>query len=290
MQRPKLCVVALSVALLFLSCEGLFNKKEESEAIARVGDNYLYKKDIAVLLNSNMSKADSASFVTNYINNWATKHLLMSKAKINIPEEQLAKFDQLVSNYKSDLYTRAYKDALVSQANDTLVSASELESFYEKEKENFRLKDKIVRIRFIELPKEFLNKDEVIQHLKNFNEKDKKYLDSIGVQFKKLNFNDSIWVSSIRVVEEIGPLNFENEGQYLKKSQFFELQDSIGVYLAKVNDVLNINDIAPLPYVEHTIKQLLLNRRKLNFIRKLETDIIDEAIKEKEFEVYEKNN
>ena len=54
--------------------------------------------------------------------------------------------------------------------------------------------------------------------------------------------------------------------------------------------MLEINDIAPLTYIEPTIKQLLLNRRKLDYMKKLEVEVMDEAIKEKEFEVYEQGN
>ena len=56
--------------------------------------------------------------------------------------------------------------------------------------------------------------------------------------------------------------------------------------MAKVTGVLDVNDIAPLSYIEPTIEQVLLNRRKLDYIRNLETEVIDEAIKDNEFEVY----
>ncbi|QWX84478.1 peptidyl-prolyl cis-trans isomerase [Cellulophaga sp. HaHaR_3_176] len=269
------------------SCDSFFKKEEDKAPLARVGESYLYKEDIQDLLKNNVSKEDSAAFVTNYINNWATKQLLLSKSKINLPQEQLSEFNQLIENYKTDLYTRAYKEALVSQSQDTIISDAELASFYEREKQNFRLKEKIVRLRFIELPKQFLNKDNVQKSLDRFNTKDERFLDSIGIQFKKLNFNDSLWVKASRIVNEIPPLTFENEDRYLKKSQFFELQDSLGVYLAKVTDVLGVNETSPLSFVKPTIKQVLLNRRRLEHIRKLETEIIDDAIKDKEFEVYE---
>ena len=279
-------MAAIMLLCCFASCDEFFKKNEGKEPIARVGDIYLYKEDVASLLGDNLSKQDSASFVTNYINNWASKQLLLSKSKINLPESKLTEFEQLVANYRTDLYTRAYKEALVQQAEDTTISYYQLYTFYEKEKENFKLKEKLIKLRFIELPIEYLDKKSVADKLKSFNEEDVTYLDSIGVQFKKLNFNDSIWIRASRVIGEIPPLTFENENRYLKKSQFFELQDSLGVYLTKVVDILNINDIAPLSYIEPTIKQVLLNRRKLEYIRKLETEIIDEAIKEKEFEVY----
>ena len=76
--------------LLILSCEGLFTKEPDNEPLARVGNNYLYKEDINSLLGDTMTQEDSASFVTNYINNWAIKQLLFSKAQINLTEEQIA--------------------------------------------------------------------------------------------------------------------------------------------------------------------------------------------------------
>lgn len=274
---------------LFLSgCDSIW-RKEQPQALARVGEKYLYEDEVARLVGKNMSQEDSTSFVTNYINNWASKQLLLDKAKINLPEEKLAEFDALVADYRTDLYTRAYKEALVQQGNDSTISTEQLESFYEKEKENFRLKEMLVKLRFVALPKEFLNKVEVAERLKNFGEKDRVVLDSISVQFRKMSFNDSIWVKASRVIDEIPPLTFENVDKQLKKSQFLNLEDDNGVYLAKILDVRNVNDIAPLSFIEPTIEQVLLSRRKLEFIRKLETEVIDEAIKKKEFEVYEKD-
>ena len=286
---PALCPVMTLVAFCTLSaCSSFWRDDPEEKALARAGDSYLYSRDVVGLLNEDMTPQDSASFVTNYINNWAAKQLLLSKARINLPEEQLREFEHLVENYRTDLYTRAYKEALVRQNEDTTISRSELRGFYEEEKENFKLKEKLVRLRYVELPTQFLNREEVSRRLRRFNDEDREYLDSVGVQFRKLHFNDSLWVPVSRIIREIPPLTYENEASYLKKSQFFELEDSLGVYLGNVGDILKINDIAPLEFIEPTIRQVLLNRRKLDYIRKLEIDIIDEATKKKEFEVFDK--
>jgi len=281
--------IGIAILLTFLfSCNSFLKSDVNEEPLARVGDTYLYWDEVAVVLGENIRKQDSASMVTNFINNWATKQILLEKAKINLPDEKISEFEQLVSDYRTDLYTRAYKEALVNQVEDTVISQEELRRFYEEEKENFKLKEKIIKLRFIQLPLQFLNTKEVTESLRRFNPEDIRYLDSIGVQFKKLNFNDSLWVPVSRVIEEIPPLNNDNEDRYIKKSQFFELEDTMGVYLTKINDVLDVNEIAPLSYVEPRIRQVLLNRRKLDYIRKLETEIIDEATKEKVFEVYDK--
>ncbi len=286
-------LATLALAGLFLAslsgCKDLWRTEPDRKPVARVGERFLYRDELRGLLAEGLSPEDSAAFVSNYINNWATKELLFSKAQLNLPPEKIAEYEALVAEYQADLYTRAYKEALVAQAADTLIRPSELNAFYEGEKENFKLQEKLVQLRFIELPKQFLNKEEVTRRLRRFNPEDLRFLDSVGVQFRKLNFNDSLWVPAARVIEEIPPLTPENEAQYLKKSQFFELEDDQGVYLAEVIDVLNVNDIAPLTYIEPTIRQVLLNRRKMTYLRSLETDLINEAIQRKEFEIYDQN-
>ncbi len=274
--------------LVFLTgCEELWRKEPKNKPLARVGTNYLYPADIRDLLDENLSPQDSAALVSNLINTWATRELLLSRAKINLPEDKIQEFESLISDYRAELYTRAYKEALVAQISDTVVGTAEMQQFYETEKENFRLQEKIVQLRFIELPLQFLNREEVTERLRRFEGEDLEFLDSVGVHFKKLHFNDSLWVPVSRVIEEIAPLTYENEADYLKNAQFFEMEDSTGVYLTKVVDVLKPNEIAPLSYIEPTIRQVLLNRRKMKYLRSLETDLMDEAIRQKEFEIYD---
>ena len=149
LQKNRFFLLCCFVALLVSSCEGMFNKEEEKEPLARVGDTYLYKEDVASLIRDDMTAEDSTIFVTNYINNWASKQLLLDKSKINLPEEKLREFDRLVSDYRSDLYTRAYIEALVLQSQDTAVTKNQLQEFYDREKENFKLNEKLVQLRFV---------------------------------------------------------------------------------------------------------------------------------------------
>ena len=92
------------------------------------------------------------------------------------------------------------------------------------------------------------------------------------------------------VMKEIPAIDYSNEDRYLKKSQFFELQDSLGVYLGRVNNILKPIDLAPLAYVAPNIKRIILNRRRLEQIRKLKNEILDEAIQKNEFEIYGNEN
>ena len=276
------------LVMLVSACSKWFKDDRPVAPIARVGETYLYPSDIEPFITKGMGAKDSAVFVLDYINRWAAKQMLLEKSKINLPEEKLREFNRLVDDYRADLYTTAYTEALVQQSQDTAVNPQELRQYYDQAKENFRLNERLVQLRFVVLPNQFLDKEGVVSRLKSFKEEDKIYLDSIAVQFKKIHFNDSIWVSASRVMGEIAPLNYENGDKYLKKSQFFELKDSLGVYLGKVKAVLSVNDTAPLSYIAPDIKRIILNRRRLQRERQLKTEIIDEAIKSKEFEIYAK--
>lgn len=51
--------------------------------------------------------------------------------------------------------------------------------------------------------------------------------------------------------------------------------------------LLKRQEIAPIEYVKPTLRQIIINQRKLEFVRKLEKDIINDAITKKQFEIYE---
>ncbi|WP_254504077.1 hypothetical protein [Aquimarina spinulae] len=66
-----------------------------------------------------------------------------------------------------------------------------------------------------------------------------------------------------------------------------QLRDSTGVYMVKIKDVLKRNEIAPIEYIKPTIRQIILNKRKLELIKKIEKDITRDAVENKQFEVYD---
>ena len=108
----------------------------------------------------------------------------------------------------------------------------------------------------------------------------------MSIQFKSYSLNDTICIKASQVVTKISAITPENKNQLLKKSNFVQLKDSLGVYLMQINDVLLRNDTAPLEYVRPTIDQIVINKRKLELIRELEKDITKDAIKNKQFEIY----
>ncbi len=274
----------LLLSIFFVSCN-YFKPEAKKEAVARVNNSYLYKDDIQKLIAENTSPEDSTLIVNNYINRWATQQLLIDQAKINLTVDKLAQYNKLVQEYQNDLLTEAYKNVIVSKQLDSVITEQEYQNYYETNKENFKLKDLLVKLRYVQLPVNYDGLASVKEKLNRYNEKDRTSLNSQNYQFISSNFNDSVWVKKEVLLHTL-PVLRENSEQVLKKSNFSQLQDSLGVYLVKIENVLNPNDTAPLSYVKPTLKQIILNKRKLELIKKLETDITKDAIETNNFEIY----
>lgn len=274
----------IALAVVFGSCQ-YFKKEAEKNAIARVNDSFLYEEDIEKLLTANTSPEDSTLIVNNYINRWATQQLLIGQAKINLTPEELEQYDKLVREYRVDLLTEAYKNVIVDKQLDSIITEQEYQEFYQNNKENFRQKDMLVKMRYVQLPLNYDGLPAVKDKLNRYNEKDKASLNSHNYQFISSNFNDSVWINK-NVLLSVLPVIKDNREQVLKKSNFSQLQDSLGVYLVKIENVLYPNDTAPFSYVKPTLKQIILNKRKLELIKKLETDITKDAIETNNFEIY----
>ncbi|WP_251059576.1 peptidyl-prolyl cis-trans isomerase [Winogradskyella immobilis] len=282
----KNLVIIILILTVFTSCNFYKNEAKEN-AIARVGDNYLYTSDLNGVIPENASKTDSAIIANSYINRWASALLLMDKAQVNLPVSQQNNFEDLVSQYKNDLYTNAYLEALVTKTIDTLVGDSEAKLFYEKNKESFKLNDDLIKFRYVNIPQNAVNIEEIEDRFKSFEYKDKMFLDSISVQFKTYSLNDSTWIKANQVIVKVPVITQKNKQELLKKSNFIRLKDSLNLYLIQINEVLSQNDYAPLDYVKPSINQIVINKRKLELIKELENDITKDAIKNKQFEIYD---
>jgi len=274
-----------SVLLLFLSCD-FFKETDDRIPIARVYDTYLYEEDIQDLLKEGISKQDSTVLVTSFINNWATEQLLVRGAKRNLSESKQDAFNKLALEYKNELFSKAYLEALVSKNIDTVIVPEEAKVYYNANKQVFKLNEDLIKLRYINLEENWIDKKEIEEKFKRFNHQDKRYLDSISIQFRSFSLKDSVWVKVDQVVDKIPAITSENKNQLLKKSNFIQLKDSLGLYLVHINDVLLRSNTAPLEYVKPTIDKIVINKRKLELIRELEKDITKDAIKNKKFEIY----
>ena len=265
----------------------MLHKEDPKEAVARVDENYLYKNDIVAVLKPDLSPEDSTLAAQSFIEEWATSRLLMEGALLNLSVDEQSKFEDLLLRYKEDLYTNAYKDALIRKNLDSTVTHTEASLFYEENKDNFTLKEDLIQLRYIHISEDFKDIDQLTDYFRNFTPEDQYALDSLALNFKNYFLNDSTWVKTSDVRQKIPPIYSSNSANLLKKTNFLQLRDSLGLYLISVKNTLSRNDKAPLAYIRPTIDQIILNKRKLELVKQLEKDLKEDAIKDKKFEIYQ---
>ncbi len=276
----------ISVLIIFFSCDSLeFQKKDNSindKPIASVYDESFFEEDLNLLLPKNIDKNDSVALARSIIDSWAIQQLLLIKAKENNTQNDNAEINDLVRDYRQALLINGYKERLIKQQLDTLIESQEIINYYEKNNNNFRLNEELVKLRYIHFSNELIDKKEVIKLFKNGTFEDLETLESRQLSFKKMMLNDSTWVPLENVLLKL-PFSRED---LLKKTYLIKKEDSLGLYLAFTKDVLLRNQTAPLMYIEPTIKQMILHKRKLQLIRDIEKIIVKDAIQNKIFKIH----
>jgi hypothetical protein len=278
-------VIISLLILVFTSCEYFQVQESEStssEIVAIVNTQKLFKEDLIDILPNNISSEDSIIIVRSFINDWAVKQLLLKKAEKNSSLEDINEIDELVRDYKESLLINNYKEVLIKQQLDTIVSEEEVFKYYEINKENFKLNEELVKIKYLHFDNNIINKEEFTDLFKSEDIEDLEALEKQQLSFKFYQFNDSIWTRLDKVMLK---LPFSKE-ILLNKTKFIKEQDSLGLYLAGIKDVLLRNDTAPIGYIEPIIKQMILHKRKIELIRDIEKILVKDATKNNNFKIY----
>ncbi|MDB4087016.1 peptidyl-prolyl cis-trans isomerase, partial [Flavobacteriaceae bacterium] len=147
----------------------------------------------------------------------------------------------------------------------------------------------IVNARYLKINSENYNLKDVIKRFRRFKNNDKLFLDSISLQFSSYYFNDSLWINKDVFFNKLPEIKERLKQNIVKNKLFYRLQDSLELYLINIKDYKPKNDIAPFDFIKSTLKQVLLNKKKLEFISKFEKELIENALQQNEFEFYETN-
>ena len=279
----KYVVIGLMIGCT--SCN-LFKSDSKTTAIARVNSDYLYKEDIANLIPPGIAKEDSIVIVRNFIDRWAAQKLLIRVAEVNLNANKKAEFDTLIQQYKVDLYTKAYLEEVVKRTTDTVVTLAELKTYYKENKENFKTNGTLVRLRYINIKKDNPKYEVIKSKFFDFRKSDKKFWDTYSMQLNSFALNDSIWVDMSQVYAKLPFINPDNRDEYILSGKTIQKTEAGNNYLVKISNVIDKNQIAPFDYLRPTLQEVIINKRKLELIKNFEKEIIDDAIKDKKYEVY----
>ena len=269
------------LVFIFVSCNN-FND-DKSQNIAKY-NNQILKKSQLIGLVEDGNKEDSVEVTNKLINEWAVNKILIEKAKLNLTVQDLSSLDKLVENYKSELYSTAYLDALINSSINLEIDTTEIENLYNKNIDLFKLKDNIYKLVYVKIPKDFSDIAEVRNKVRNLK-KHQKFLDSISYRFSDYSLDTKGWKTENDLKKIFSFLNKQKLNS-LKNYSFLQSKDSLNLYLIKVLEFKKIGSYAPIDYVFPTLEYMSINQRKKKLTQSIKTDLIKNAIQNNELEIF----
>jgi hypothetical protein len=269
--------------VILASCS--YFKKNTERVVARVLDDYLYESDLRGVIPPGTIAKDSITLTRNYIEDWIRQKLVIRQAENNLTNEQMD-FSRQLENYKNALIIFEYENALVKQKLDTLITDEEIETYYDANQNNFLLKDNIVQIQYVKLPLKSAYSSQIKKLLVSDKPDDKVKLPDLCEKYATDYFlDDQNWLFFGDLLKQI-PIKTYNQEEFLKNRRDLEYQDSLFVYLVRFKDFKIKESVSPLSLEKARIRDIIMNKRKMELISLMQEDIYQKALKKNEFEIY----
>ncbi len=270
--------------IVIISCtSGIKNPNER--VLARVYDEYLYESDLAGMIPASTQVRDSIDIVMNIIDNWIQQKLVLKKAENNLTPQQL-NFDKQLEEYRKSLIIFEYETKLIKHKLDTVVTEENIESYYNRFKGNFELKDNIVKVLFVKIEQTSSYRQIIKRLLTSDKEDDKINLENYCQEYASNFFlDDQSWLLFDDILKEI-PIKTYNQEVYLQNHRYIEITQSPFIYMVLFKDFKVKESVSPLSFERDNIRNIIINKRKLELIKNMEKEVMMNAVENNDFEIY----
>ena len=277
-------IIGFSLLLLMVGCD-YFEKSSKEVVVAECYGKYLYESDLTGLVPENTPTMDSIQRVNNFIDSWVRRQVLLHQAENNLDKEKLD-IEKQLEEYRNSLVIYAYESQLINQRLDTVVSEEEIEAYYEQNKEDFQLRNTMVRVAYVILDE---NCKQKADFKKLMSDRDTLLLQNIDIQANYYAIKSYLDVDQWMRLDDLTtliPIEIFNTESFLKKNKFVCFDDNEYTYMVRFVDYLLEESTSPIDMVRDNIKSVILNQRRQALIEKMKTTLYEKAQKEHAFEIY----
>jgi len=285
------CILLFSVLLpacdlVEMKADGEESAEATPDPIARVHNNFLYPTDLEGLVDREISPQDSASRIERYVNSWIRNQLLIDEASTKMDFDE-AEIERKILEYRYSLMGYEYQSFYINQNLDKEVTDEEILKYYEDNIDNFPLRQNIIRGRIIKIPKAAPKINQVQRWMKSSREQDLNDLRQYCLTYATLySLEDSLWINFDELVKNTPVAGVPDKVNFLKKNSYTEFSDEESLFFLRINEYKVLNDTSPVEIVYDQVKNIIMNRRKVELANKLEEDVYERAKSNNEFEIY----
>ncbi len=266
----------------------LFACQEQSEpdevAVAKVYNDVLTQDELIAKMPAMIPEGDSARIANQIVTNWIHDKAVLNFAKENLTESQ-KDFTRQLEEYRNSLITYAYERELINQKLDTNVSDAEAEAYYDQNIQNFKLRNYIVKLRFIKMSEEAPKQAKLERWFRSDDEEDFDKLYDYCLKYaENYYFEEDTWLYLQDVLKEV-PINQEEWDNFLRNTTYYKFESGSFEYLVRFFDYKLKDDTSPLSLEKRRVKDLILNKRKVELINKMREDVVEESYANKKIQV-----
>jgi hypothetical protein len=274
---------AYLAALLFFACS---NAEKDDPKIARAYNELLYRSDIERILPEGVSAEDSTKLVITFVNNWVKERAELAQAKLNLSDQQ-KDFDEQLESYYNSLVTYTYENKLVRQKLDTEVTEEEIHEHYISNQKEFELRNTIVKVRY--LCATDLGAQELKIVKRSFFSEEEGAASEVRViceqQGAEYFDGSDQWQVFGTILEK---LQFVADGDpdELLKTEKHELNAGDRIFFIHFVDHKLKDSLSPLSLERDRIRDVILNKRKIELIETMQKDLLEKALKIGDVQIY----
>ncbi|MAW21027.1 MAG: hypothetical protein CMD16_01355 [Flavobacteriales bacterium] len=271
--------VYLGALLLFFSCLS----KKDNRIIASVSESDLFLSDILDEMPAQVE--DSAYFVERYVNKWIREQLMVYNAEMNL-SSHMKNYDKQIEDYRNSLLIYAYQQELLNQHLDTVIDKEDIESYYNQYIDQFKLTKNIFKGRFIVVNK--LAPDIILLEKLVKSNKEGALDDLIDYcqQFaKEYYLEDDKW-EYFSIFNEKLPELIVEEAYFLSNTKGVSFEDNVFRYYIYIDDYKLKGSLSPLDMERDKIQNVLLNKKKIEYLQQLEDELYQKGLALKKIKIY----
>jgi len=259
----------------------------KGKPLLEVGGNYLYTDQVQQIIPPNVNKKDSVRIAHSYIQKWITDVLMYGNAKKNVTNGD--QIDKLVEEYRKSLIIQQYQQNLMKERLPGQPDENDIREFYDQYQSELVLKENIIRGALLVVPAKTPRLNEIRTWLQNLNNpKSLEKLDTYSVQNAiSYDYFGNEWMSLTEILQKI-PVKVSNPTAFVSANKLYEESDSTTRYLLKIESYRTAGQIEPYEMAKDKISNILMNKQKADFISQFETELYNDAIKNKEVTFYRK--
>ena len=275
------------IFVLFLTACNLF--VDNGEPIAQVGKHVLTMEELSKSIPDYLDDTDSSLWAEDYIKRWIQSELLLMKAEETL-EGDMKDVSKELEEYRNSLIVYRYKNELMKQKMDTAVDEADILKYFNENRESFILNRNIVKAIYIKVPVEVSN-PENIKDLCVSNDPDQlAKLNEYCISYAKTydRFNDQ-WVAADMVLKNT-PIEIANQEHFLERNRFVESSDMNYYYIVCIRDYRLSGQVSPLEYVYNDIRNLILSKQKMQFLKQIEKDVYKDGLDNKKVKLFKTKN